>query len=189
MKSLEQQLRSFFEGYRRIELTDAGPIRAGVLVPIFEKNGEPHFVLTKRTEDVEHHKGQISFPGGTVDGTDHDIIATALRETEEEIGLTASHANVVGILSDISIPTGFIVTPVVAYLSVLPSLRLNKSEVECVIEVPFSFFRGAGNKRIEKMLRAGKMRDVYFFRYCEFEIWGATAFIIDSFLCDLAAEQ
>jgi 8-oxo-dGTP pyrophosphatase MutT (NUDIX family) len=189
MKSIEQQLRLFFEGYHQRTLADAGLRRAGVLVPIFEKNGEPHFVLTKRTEDVEHHKGQISFPGGAVDAEDQDIVATALRETEEEIGLSSGQISVIGILNDISIPTGFIVTPVVGFLIGVPTMVLNATEVQCVIEVPFSFFREAGNKRIEKMMRGGKLHDVYFFRFGDHEIWGATAFIIDSFLSALSNRQ
>jgi 8-oxo-dGTP pyrophosphatase MutT (NUDIX family) len=185
MKSYRDQLRSFLEAYRRAEITDSESIRAGVLVPIFEKNGELHLLLTKRTEDVEHHKGQISFPGGAVDSSDRDIVATALRETEEEIGLAADRIEIFGILNDIAIPTGFVVTPVVGFLSSLPALTLNKAEVESVIEVPFSFFREPRHKRVVSMMRSGKPRDVYFFRFGEFEIWGATAFIIDSFLQEL----
>ena len=187
MISLREHLLAFFKTFHRLELTDSELTRAAVLVPIFEKDREPHFLLTKRTEDVEHHKGQISFPGGTVDSGDRNIIATALRETEEEIGLASDRIEIVGVFNDITIPTGFVVTPVVGYLPSLPTLKLSRNEVESVIEVPFSFFQEPRNKRIVNMVRAGKPRDVYFFRFEEFEIWGATAFIIDSFLKELPA--
>lgn len=187
MRSFREQLQSFLDAYHRVALAESASIRAGVLVTIFEREGEPHFLLTKRTEDVEHHKGQISFPGGAVDSGDRDIVATALRETEEEIGLTADRIEVVGMLNDITIPTGFVVTPVVGFVPSLPALKLNRAEVESVLEVPFRFFREPTNKRIVSMIRAGKPRDVYSFRFGEFEIWGATAFIIDSFLNELPA--
>jgi 8-oxo-dGTP pyrophosphatase MutT (NUDIX family) len=182
MISFKERLQDFFRHYHRVALPDSGLTRAAVLVPIFEKSNEPFLLLTKRTQDVEHHKGQVSFPGGTNDKDDADIVATALRETSEEIGLTSREIEVMGIISDITIPTGFVVTPVVGYISSLPSLKLNRSEVESVLEVPFSFFRIQGNKKIVKMMREGQLRDVYFFTYCGSEIWGATAAIIDSFL-------
>ena len=186
MEALYQQLVAFFSVYHRIELSDSGLKRAGVLIPILEKNNEPHFLLTRRTQDVEHHKGQISFPGGAVDDGDHDIVATALRETAEEIGLADPHIQIVGLFNDIVIPSGFVVTPVVGHLVSLPPLKVNAREVESVFEAPFSFFREAKNKRVVPMTREGKTRDVYFFTYGEYEIWGATAFIIDSFLRELA---
>lgn len=185
MHSFREQLSSFFRAYQRVELTDTGLKRAGVLVPIVEKNGEPHFLLTKRTHDVEHHKGQISFPGGAVDAGDRDIVATALRETEEEIGLAANLIDIVGLFNDLTIPTGFVVTPVVGYVSSVPALKLNAVEVESVFEAPFSFFREPANRKIVKMTRGGETRDVYFFTLGKYEIWGATAFIIDSLLGEL----
>lgn len=186
MNSLLERLRYFFKAYQRVGLTDSGLTRAGVLVPIFEKNGHPHFLLTRRTQDVEHHKGQISFPGGTVDSTDRDIVATALRETEEEIGLAPDQVEIVGVFDDITIPTGFVVTPVVGYISSTRTLKLSATEVESIVEVPFSFFLEPKNKEVVKMMRGGEMRDVYSFTFGEYQIWGATAFIIDSLLKELA---
>ncbi|HEY6953557.1 MAG TPA: CoA pyrophosphatase [Bacteroidota bacterium] len=184
MASFRERLQNFFMHYHRVALPDSGLTRAAVLVPVFEKSNEPFLLLTKRTQDVEHHKGQISFPGGTSDKDDMDIVGTALRETSEEIGLASGDIEVMGTISDITIPTGFVVTPVVGYISSLPPLKINRSEVESVLEVPFSFFRTQGNKKVVKMMREGQMRDVYFFTYCGSEIWGATAAIIDAFLLD-----
>ncbi len=189
MASFVDELRSFFRLYERITKPDASGVRAGVLVPIFEKDGGPHFLLTKRTQDVEHHKGQISFPGGAVDKEDRDIVATALRESKEEVGIVADRVEVLGLFDDIAIPTGFVVTPVVGYIARMPTLELNRSEVDAVIEVPFSFFRDPKNKQVVKMLRGGVVRDVYVFPFGQNEIWGATAFIINSFLEKLAARS
>lgn len=185
MNTLSNQLTGFFQSFERVVLSDAGLTRAGVLVPIVERDDEPYFLLTRRTQDVEHHKGQISFPGGAVDDGDRDIVATALRETEEEIGLPSNAISVLGLFNDITIPTGFVVTPVVGYIPSLPSLRLNASEVESVFEAPFSFFLRPENRKIETMVRGGQRRDVYFFTFGKYEIWGATAFIIDSLLKEI----
>ncbi len=182
MSALVDEIRFFFGKYTRIKQQDASLTRAGVLAPIFQKDGEPHFLLTRRTQDVEHHKGQISFPGGAVDQADRDITATALREAEEEIGLTAKHVEVLGVFDDIIVPTGFVVTPVVGYIPSLPSLTLNKSEVDSVLEVPVAFFLDPKNRQVVKMLRGGVVRDVYLFPFERNDIWGATAFIIHSFL-------
>lgn len=186
MNSFADQLRRFFKDYERTTKPDVALTRAGVLVPVFEKAGEAHFLLTRRTEDVEHHKGQVSFPGGAVDELDRNIVSTALRETEEEIGLTANQVEILGILDDITIPTGFVVTPVVGLIEHVPTLKLSATEVESVLEVPFSFFRNSANKKVVKMMREGEVRDVYFFPFEQYEIWGATAFIINSFLEKLA---
>jgi 8-oxo-dGTP pyrophosphatase MutT (NUDIX family) len=182
MSSVREKLQSFFQAYRRTELPNTQLTRASVLVPIFEKSQEPFFLLTQRTHDVEHHKGQISFPGGVVDKIDRTILQTALRETEEEIGIPSDRIEIVGVINDIVIPTGFVVTPVVGYIASLPQLKLNKGEVESVLEVPFSFFLQPANKRVVKMERLGELRDVFFFTFRKHEIWGATAAIIDSFL-------
>ncbi len=182
MSALLDSLRTFFRTFTRTVLPDGPNIRAGVLVLIFEKTGEPHFLLTRRTKDVEHHKGQISFPGGAVDAGDRDLVATALRESNEEVGLPTRGIEILGLGDDISVPSGFIITPVVGYIKHLPLLKMNTSEVESVIEVPLSFFAEPANKRVVKMMRNGELRDVYFYNYGETEIWGATAAIIESFL-------
>jgi 8-oxo-dGTP pyrophosphatase MutT (NUDIX family) len=181
-------IRSFFSSFYRNEINNPALIRAGVLVPLFMQNGKLHVVLTQRTEEVEQHKGQVSFPGGTRDTCDATIIDTALREAEEEIGLTRNTVEVLGVLNDFCTPSGFCITPVVGFLPLIPSFVLNKTEVSEVFDVPLSFFLNSSNERIDRRERFGKMTNVYFYSYGEHEIWGATAEILRTFLHALNTE-
>ncbi len=172
-----------------MELEDPSLQRAGVLAPLFQKENVWHFLMTKRSDEVEHHKGQISFPGGAVDSQDEDIVATALRETEEEIGLPRANVEVLGCLDDHATPTGFIITPVVGYVKTLPSLIARKEEVHEILEVPLTLFLDEKKERMEQRERFGKSIDVYFYDFGSHEIWGATARISRDFLRELAAAK
>lgn len=177
-----EHIRQFFASYRRTEIHNPALTRAGVLVLLFMKDAELHFLLTKRTEDVEHHKGQISFPGGVMDEDDGSIVETALRECREEIGLLPDAVQILGLFDDYETPSRFAVTPVVAYVPALPKLKPNEQEVADVLEVPISLFLDKANERIEQRKRYGEIFDVYFYRYRDHDVWGATAAIIRSFL-------
>jgi 8-oxo-dGTP pyrophosphatase MutT (NUDIX family) len=175
-------IRTYLSAFARKGINDPAFVKAGVLIPLFEQDGELHVLLTQRTFDVEHHKGQISFPGGVVDSSDASIVETALREAEEEIGLPRSTVEVLGVLTDFSTPSGFCISPVVGYVQTLPQCTINPSEVSEIFTVPLAFFRNPANERIEMRQRDGKDFTVYFFRYGKFEIWGATAAIIRLFV-------
>ena len=178
-------IRKFLKSFQRQECNSRDLVPAGVLVPLFERNGELHVVLTQRTDEVEHHKGQISFPGGVKNERDTAIIETALRETEEEIGLPRNAVNVLGILNDFQTPSGFRITPVVAFLFSVPSFSINTAEVSQIFDVPLSFSLDVRNERVEQHNHSRKMINVYFYRYGQYEIWGATAAMLRSFLRDL----
>jgi 8-oxo-dGTP pyrophosphatase MutT (NUDIX family) len=177
-----EQIKSVLSGRERREIHNPALRRAGVLILLFPKGGELHFLLTRRTQDVEHHKGQISFPGGSKDREDRDIVETALRETEEEIGLSRSKVQVLGLFDDYETPSGFAITPVVAHVPELPQLRVNASEVTEVLEVPVALFTDTAKERVEQRQVRGKLHDVYFYRYGSHEVWGATAAMIRAFL-------
>jgi 8-oxo-dGTP pyrophosphatase MutT (NUDIX family) len=175
-------VQQFLKTYQRQEIEGGELIPAGVLILLFERQGELSVVLTRRTHEVEHHKGQVSLPGGVMDATDTTIIETALRETEEEVGLSRTSIEVIGVLNDFLTPSGFRITPVVAFLPFVPSFSINRAEVTEVFDVPLSFFLDLRNERVEQLERYGTMIDMYFYRYGNYEIWGATAAMIRSFL-------
>jgi 8-oxo-dGTP pyrophosphatase MutT (NUDIX family) len=177
-----EHIKKFLEAHQRRELHKPVLKNAAVLMLFFSEGKELHVLLTKRTEDVEHHKGQISFPGGSRDDEDEDHIATALRESEEEIGLPHDAVQVLGMFDDFETPTGFAITPVVAYARSMPLLKRNEVEVAEILEVPVSLFLDKRLERVEQRLRNGITLNVYFYRYGEYEIWGATASMLRAFL-------
>jgi 8-oxo-dGTP pyrophosphatase MutT (NUDIX family) len=160
--------------------------KACVMVTLVNKENHLHLLLTKRTDSVEHHKGQISFPGGMVDEGDDSHASTALRELEEEIGVSRSRVNILGVLDDIHIPTGFIVTPVVGYIDCLPDLHTNTAEVAEVLLIPFERFFDRSLQQTETRILMGKAREVHLFNVWKEPVWGATAHIIKQ-LTDLVS--
>lgn len=173
-----QSLQGVLDPIDRAEIRIEGFRRAGVLVPLLVGSRGVDLLLTRRTDDVETHKGQISFPGGGVEDTDHTIIHTALREAEEEIGLEPSAVTPVGLLNDHVTPTGFVITPVVGVMNVPPLLQLNPCEVAEILQIPLSFFAETKRVRQEQRLFRGRTHDVWFYDTGTHVIWGATAAII-----------
>jgi 8-oxo-dGTP pyrophosphatase MutT (NUDIX family) len=153
-----------------------------VLIPLLYKSGEWHVLVTQRTEQVEHHKGQISFPGGACDVGDAGLRATALRETFEEIGVPPESVEILGQLDDFPTISHFIVTPFVGVIPHPFGYRLNPREVEAVAEVPLSFLRDPTHLRIEQREHEGRFHDVLFWDYESYVIWGATARILKTLL-------
>lgn len=154
---------------------------AAVLIPLFERAGEPWVVLTKRTEHVATHKGQISFPGGTQDPGDDDLWATAARETEEELGIDRALIRRIGVLDDYpTFSSGFIVTAFVGELLPPPVWEFSPGEIEHVIELPLR--RLADEGRVERWERDGIRFPMSIFELDGHYIWGVTAFILRRFL-------
>jgi 8-oxo-dGTP pyrophosphatase MutT (NUDIX family) len=157
-------------------MVPVGELRAAaVLVPLVDRPGGLTILLTQRTAHLAHHAGQIAFPGGRVEAVDADEIATALRETEEEVGLTGDHIEPVGRLDRYITRTGFTVIPVVALVHPPFALTLAPDEVADAFEVPLSFILDPANRQKESAEFLGVMRHFYVFRYGERNIWGATA--------------
>lgn len=154
-----------------------GPVPAAVLIPLVNQPQGMTLLLTLRTAHLNDHAGQISFPGGRVDPEDSDPIATALRETEEEIGLSRRHIEIMGTLPDYLTGTGFRVTPVVALVQPPFELAADTFEVAEIFEVPLAFLMdGANHQRrsAEFPNRIGR-RSFYAMPYENYFIWGATA--------------
>jgi 8-oxo-dGTP pyrophosphatase MutT (NUDIX family) len=151
------------------------PVPAAVLVPVINHPGGPTLMFTQRTAHLHDHAGQISFPGGRVDMGDADRIATALRETEEETGLSRARVQIIGRLPDYDIPTGFRVTPVVGWIEPPLELKPDTFEVADVFEVPLAFFLDPANHQRHSDQKNGRVRYYYSMPYRERNIWGATA--------------
>jgi 8-oxo-dGTP pyrophosphatase MutT (NUDIX family) len=164
--------------------------RAAVLVPLFEADGAPHLLLTKRTDAVEHHKGQISFPGGGEEPGDADLLATALRESYEELGLPPHSVEVWGRLDEVeTVVSGFAITPFVGRIPRPVGLRPNPNEIDEIVTVPLATFLDPANLRIERVVRDGWSGELLFYDCGPHVVWGATARIIHSMMELLAGES
>lgn len=148
---------------------------ASVLIPVVGREAEPTILLTQRADDLPHHPGQVSFPGGRVEAGDRDAVETALRETEEEIGLDRSHVEVIGRLDDYVTRTGFVVTPVVGLVRPPFETEADPVEVAAIFEVPLSFVLDRSNHERHSREWRNRMRHFYVFPHPERYIWGATA--------------
>jgi len=180
--SLLQQIRHFLADYRPQRLSHDKATAAAVLLLLYEKAGEPYVVLTRRTEDVEHHKGETSFPGGAFDANDGDMLTTALRETEEEIGVRPEDVEVLGQLDDIVTITGFLVSPFVAVLrtSSYPFV-VNAQEVAELVEVPLRHLMDERNLERGSRHYGDRWLPFLSYHYGDHRIWGATARIFKGF--------
>jgi len=161
----------------------AGEVRltpAAVLMPIVAKY-EPTVLLTERTQNLSRHAGQVSFPGGRVDDTDETPLATALRETHEETGITPNFVRVVGYMDGYETGTGFAILPVVGVVKPGFTLMPNPAEVHDIFEVPLSFLLDPKNRERQSREWQGRKREFYAFNYGSHYIWGATAAILVNF--------
>lgn len=158
------------------KLTD-NPTPASVLMPLVARGDGLTLLLTQRTAHLNDHAGQISLPGGRVDEADTSIVETALRETEEEVGLHRRHIEVLGTLPDYFTGTGYRVTPVVSLVRPPFDLRADPFEVAEIFEVPLAFLMNGVNhqRRMIELPDGGGQRMFYAMPYERFFIWGATA--------------
>lgn len=148
---------------------------AAVLVPIVAREAGLSVLLTQRTAHLNHHPGQISFPGGRMESGDTGPVMTALRETEEEIGLAREQVELLGRLPEYRTGTGFAVTPVVGFVRPPLRLTLDAFEVAEVFEVPLGFLLDPQNHKRHRMEYQGRIREYYAMPYGDRYIWGATA--------------
>lgn len=163
---------------------DVEPRPASVLVPLVSRDGGLNVLLTQRTAHLTDHAGQISFPGGRVEENDADVVATALRESEEEIGLPASVVDVLGRLPEYRTVTGYRVTPVVALIERPFTLQLDTFEVSEAFEVPLAFLMDPANHERRLYRYADIARTFYAMPYQaerRYFIWGATAAMLRNF--------
>jgi 8-oxo-dGTP pyrophosphatase MutT (NUDIX family) len=150
-------------------------VPAAVLVPLVERKTGLTVLLTQRAETLKDHAGQISFPGGRIEPEDKDAWHAALREAHEEIGLLANFVEFAGYLPDHLVISGFRVTPVVGFVNPEYQLRIAKTEVHDVFEVPLEFILDAANHKSRQRKLGDLTIEVHDIPYGERNIWGATA--------------
>lgn len=158
-------------------LPDAGAALrpAAVLVGLVDRGQGTQVVLTRRTQALRHHAGQISFPGGRIEAADADPVAAALREACEEVGLLASQVRALGYLDPFATITGFHVYPVVGAIDAAFSPRPDPGEVDEVFELPLAFLLDPANARELQVEFRGHRRTVVEFVHASYRVWGATA--------------
>jgi 8-oxo-dGTP pyrophosphatase MutT (NUDIX family) len=170
-------------GWNHVDLIDLLPsaeslVDAAVLVGLVLRAEGTQVLLTRRTDGLRHHAGQVSFPGGRIEASDRDAIAAALRETHEEVGIAQAQVNPLGFLDPLATITGFRVLPVVALIAADYVARPDANEVADVFEVPLAFLLDPANLATHVLDHRGKPRHVLEFRYPAQRIWGATASIL-----------
>jgi 8-oxo-dGTP pyrophosphatase MutT (NUDIX family) len=179
------------DGYA--EMFSGEPLNcAAVLVPLAWWQGGWHLVFTRRTEAVEHHKGQVSFPGGGCDPSETTPEQTALREAEEEIGLKAGDVRLLGRLNEYLTITRFRVTPVVGVMPWPYEVQLENAEVERVFTIPLNWLAQPGNWDERPLTPDGQQRSFQVISYHPYDgevLWGASARITQNFLAVLGLKE
>jgi 8-oxo-dGTP pyrophosphatase MutT (NUDIX family) len=158
---------------------------SSVLVPILRRADGPSVLLTRRADTLRTHQGQMSFPGGRREPGETPV-ETALREAQEEVGLSPAVVDVIGRLHDTPTMTGFIISPIVGVVEREPSLRVDAREVAELVEVPLAFVLDRRNYRRESFVRGGTELWYYELLWQEQRVWGATAGILHD-LCERVA--
>ena len=165
------------------------PRRGSVLVLLYPYRGGLHLVLTRRTEQVENHKGQIALPGGKREG-DESVEQTALREAQEELGVTPAAVKVLGTLTPLYIPpSDFCITPVVGWTETRPDWQPDSLEVAEVLEVSLRHLADPSTVGEEIQQRGELTVEVPYFSVHGHRVWGATAMVLSEFLAVLRARQ
>ncbi|MBW2345242.1 MAG: CoA pyrophosphatase, partial [Deltaproteobacteria bacterium] len=170
--------------YKRIENSSSSYVHAAVLIPLLDDGGVPEVLFTKRTDKVEHHKGQISFPGGAVDDGDGSFEDTALREAHEEIGLRQEDVEILGRIDDtLTLVSSFVVHPVVGFVPNSYDFVINRVEVKRIIKVPLYVFHPENPQYQRGSVEyEGMTYRAIAYEYNDDVIWGATARMMENFM-------
>ena len=179
-----ERIRTRLEAYEPKLIKREDLARAAVLIPIYLRDDVPHIIFQVRSELVLHHKGQISFPGGAQDAGDVDLRMTALRETDEEIGLAEEDVEIWGQLDDIVTISDFVVTPYVGLITRPAPYPFAPSDVEVaeLLEVPLPHLLDPSSVNVEPTQWRGQMAPPPSYSFGEHLIWGATARMLRQFL-------
>jgi 8-oxo-dGTP pyrophosphatase MutT (NUDIX family) len=178
----EDELTRVLDARSRKILPPDGKTIAAVLVPLFSVEGRRHVLLTKRSQTVEHHKGEISFPGGKLDPDDADLLSCALRETDEEVGIAPGDVRVIGALDDFyTVATRYVVAPFVGVIPYPYELRPSGREIAGILSVPLEVFFDPIYKSEDIWMFQGQSVPMVSYNWQGHVIWGATARILNHF--------
>jgi 8-oxo-dGTP pyrophosphatase MutT (NUDIX family) len=177
------KFRIALSSHQAVRLHEDAKKESAVLVPVFRKGGKYHLLFIQRTERVEHHKGQISFPGGAHKKADGSLLSTALREAEEETGLAPVDVDVLGELDDVLTATSnYVISPFVGLISYPYNFKPDKWETEELLEVPIEALLLKDSFSETMTIQNGEEIETLFYDCGEISIWGATAKILKQFL-------
>jgi 8-oxo-dGTP pyrophosphatase MutT (NUDIX family) len=178
MSDLKHQLERSLSKLEPKAETEWDATPAAVLIPLYQEDGDWKLLYTRRTDSVDVHAGQVSFPGGQIEDADVSIVAAALREAQEEIGLNPEDVETLGQLNPLFTVTQFLITPVVGVIPWPYPLRTSPTEVARTFGVPIRWLADPGNLEVKERepLVPGRSIRVYYFKEYEGEtIWGVTA--------------
>ncbi len=180
--SLPDVMRRVLSHRGRKEVADPSLTPAAVFLLLYSKNDEYCVLLNKRSQQVEHHKGEISFPGGARDSEDMDFLDTALRETEEEMGVSRADVTVLGELDEVETRSRFRVKVFVGTIPCSYDFKPSAVEIAEVLEVPIASLRDSASLRVETRWQEDAPVTSYAYAYNDHLIFGATARILQQFL-------
>ena len=166
-------IRERLKAYNAKTVECARTTVAGVIVPIFEKNDEVFFLLTKRSDEVRFHRGEVSFPGGMYEEKDGDTLRTALRECCEEIGVRTKDVEIIGRLDDVYTSTGFVISPYVGIIPYPYVFHTSPEEVAYTISLPYAYLKET-TPVLETAMYNGKSHNMLSIYHEGDRIWGAT---------------
>jgi 8-oxo-dGTP pyrophosphatase MutT (NUDIX family) len=182
LQELEKLVQNTVKDRKPFIIEHPGFMHSAVLMPIFSENQKLKFILTKRTESLKKHRGEISFPGGRKDRRDKSLEETSLRETEEEIGVPRDKIKIIGRLDDLFTITRYIITPFIGIITEQVKCISNGREVAELLYVPMDVFLNKDKFAERNIPQNGADFPVYYYYWNNREIWGATAYIINQFM-------
>jgi len=177
----QQKMRVNYDQSIELPFSENNSTPAAVLILLYLEDNEIYFFLTKRTDELENHKGQISLPGGTQEGNEK-LIETALRETQEEIGINKTSISIIGTITPLFVPvTGFMIYPFIGYSLNKLDPKLDPVEVAEIFSVNISDLLNKENQTIEQRNIRGYDLQVPYFKLNDYKVWGATSMILSEF--------